>query len=381
MSGRSLAICANRLAGVFRPNFLNKVRLMETPCSKLVCSSLRKFSSSNAETTQKSRIFSLTPPKGVSPTPISAMKLLGNTLVAARNAPGDWDWAVFKSNIITSEGGWFVGHTQVVTSLDFCSDRLVSASKDGTCKVWDLNTTKTLKTLNHGNTSVNCMQVEGITMVCGTSDTTGSIWNLKTYERENVLSGHIAPINCIAIEDDLVATGSADTTCRIWNARTGKCKRVLKEHTKEISCLQLSDGTLVTGSFDKSCKKWDPTSDVSLKTFKHDAEVIALEFEGNTLAVTTSDRTCTIWDLRDDSKPIRILKGHTDTITCMRLQGDILVTGSEDHSVRLWNLKTGDSKVIETFFCEVTRLVLRGDLLIVGLEYGSIFQIDLSKKK
>jgi hypothetical protein len=26
----------------------------------------------------------------------------------------------------------------VVTSLDFCSDRLVSASKDGTCKVWIL---------------------------------------------------------------------------------------------------------------------------------------------------------------------------------------------------------------------------------------------------
>ncbi len=379
MSGRSLAVCANRFARVFQPSFLRPLCVRETSSSRLVCNSLRKLTFAKPEISYKPRVFSKTLPNGVSPTPFTAMKLLGNTVVGAKNAPGDWDWAVFKVDIVTSAGAWFVGHKQVVTSLDFCSNRLISASVDGTCRIWDLDTTNPIKTLDHGKTSVNCIQVQGYTLVSGTSDTTASIWNLKTYAREYVLSGHIAPINCIAIDDAIVATGSADNSCRIWSVSTGKCKRVLREHTAEISCLQLSDGKLVTGSSDKSCKSWNPETGELLKTFKHGGEVLALEFEGNTLATVTDDQTCTVWDLKDDSMPIRMLKGHTDTITCMRLQGDILVTGSKDRTLRLWNLKTGESKTIYEYFCGINRLVLRGNLVIVGLEYGSIVKHDLSK--
>ena len=377
MAFRSFAICKNYLSHV-QPTLLSKSSAKQTFPSQIVYNALRKFSS-DIDPSLKKKDFSVLS-DGTSTTPFTAMKLLGNIVTCAKNAPdGAWARALFKSDIVLGTVNWFAGHKQLVTSLDFCSDRLVSASLDGTCKVWDIATTNLLKTLDHGSISVNCIQVQGYTLVSGTSDTTASIWNLRTYTRDFVLSGHTDSIQCIAINDNLVATGSADNTCRIWTADCGNRKHVLKEHTGEISCLQLSEGTLVTGSLDKTCKSWDPETGTVLQTFQHDGAVLALEFEDNTLATVTDDRTCTIWNLNDGSAPITTLKGHTGKITCMRLQGDILVTGSEDRTLRLWDIKAGTNKIIQQYFCAINRLVLRGNLVIVGLEYGSIVQEDLSK--
>jgi WD40 repeat protein len=32
------------------------------------------------------------------------------------------------------------------------------------------------------------------------------------------------------------------------------------------------------------------------------------------------------------------MQGHTDSVTCMALDANILITGSDDYSIRLWNL-------------------------------------------
>lgn len=379
MSGRSLAVCVNRWTRAFQPSLFKTRYLKETSYSRLACNALRHFSS-NAATLPKNKIVAAVLLENSSTTPFTAMKLFGNIVACARNAPdSDWKYALFAADIDTGAGPWFVGHNQIITSLDFCSDNLVSASMDGRCIIWNTTTGVPIKPLNHGNTSVNCMQVQGYTCVTGTSDTNGSIWNLRTYARDYVLQGHIAPVKCIGIDGNLVATGSEDTDCRIWGTEDGLCKRTLSEHTKEISCLQLTGGTLVTGSLDTTCKSWNPQTGDCLQTFQHNAEVLALEFASNTLATATNDRICTIWDLRDSTKPLQTFKGHRDTITCMRLQKDILVTGSKDQTLRLWNLKTGEGKIIDTYSCGVNRLVLRGNLVIVGLETGTIYREDLSK--
>lgn len=370
------------LPRVFQSSLWRTTSVKNTLSTRLTTTALRSFCPSHVSKFSQERTFSKLPPKNDG-TPFTAMKLFTNLVMSARNYPKDnWAYALSSAGISREGPGitWFPGHRGVITSLDIApEDRLVSSSQDGTCRVWDIPHAIALKTLDHGSTSVNCIQTEGYTLVSGSSDATASIWDLRTYKRIYALMGHIAPVDCIGIDNNLVATGSQDTTCRIWSAVTGKCKHILTQHTKPISCLQMLDGTLVTGSYDKLCMSWNPETGNLLQTFSHNAEVLALEFEGDTLATVTNDQTCTIWDLRDGSKPRLTLTGHRKTINCMRLQGDILVTGSDDYTLRVWNLKTGESKVVASYNCPVNRLVLRGDLVIVGLDSGTIIHEDLSK--
>ena len=55
-----------------------------------------------------------------------------------------------------------------------------------------------------------------------------------------------------------------------------------------------------------------------------------------------------LWQI-DTGKRIGILKGHTDTITCLTtsFDGRILISGSQDKSIKFWNLAT--QKIIRTF--------------------------------
>lgn len=34
------------------------------------------------------------------------------------------------------------------------------------------------------------------------------------------------------------------------------------------------------------------------------------------------------------------MEGHEDSVTCMVIDGQILITGSDDTSIRLWNLQS-----------------------------------------
>ncbi|CAF4885758.1 unnamed protein product, partial [Rotaria socialis] len=36
-----------------------------------------------------------------------------------------------------------------------------------------------------------------------------------------------------------------------------------------------------------------------------------------------------------------VLYGHTSTVRCLALHGDIVVSGSRDATVRVWNIRTG----------------------------------------
>lgn len=58
------------------------------------------------------------------------------------------------------------------------------------------------------------------------------------------------------------------------------------------------------------------------------------------MAVGCSDGSIRIWDAtyggRDTSK--RTLRGHKEGITCVCLEDEHIVTGSQDGSVRVWGM-------------------------------------------
>lgn len=83
------------------------------------------------------------------------------------------------------------------------------------------------------------------------------------------------------------------------------------------------------------------------KVFKgHTNGVMCLQFEDNVLITGSYDTTVKIWDI-DTGEVIRTLTGHTAGIRALQFSGDRLVTGSLDSTVKIWNWREG--KLLKTW--------------------------------
>ncbi|MBS0605062.1 MAG: hypothetical protein JSS60_08540 [Verrucomicrobia bacterium] len=74
--------------------------------------------------------------------------------------------------------------------------------------------------------------------------------------------------------------------------------------------------------------------------------------------------------------------GHQGRVLCLDAWGDQLISGSEDHSIRFWDIKTGDcTDTLSDHGCPVTSLCVAGDHLFSGDEKGFLKVWDLNTKK
>ena len=64
---------------------------------------------------------------------------------------------------------------------------------------------------------------------------------------------------------------------------------------------------------------------------------VAFNQNGLLLASASEDHTITIWDTESwDTRPSKILQGHTDAVTCVAFyKNDLLVSGSNDKTIRI----------------------------------------------
>lgn len=85
----------------------------------------------------------------------------------------------------------------------------------------------------------------------------------------------------------------------------------------------------------------------STKVFKgHTNGVMCLQFDDNVLITGSYDTTVKVWDI-NTGEELRTLTGHTSGIRALQFNDQKLVTGSLDSTVKLWNWRTG--QLLRTF--------------------------------
>jgi WD40 repeat protein len=283
-------------------------------------------------------------------------------------------------------------HGDVVNSVALSPNEtvIVSGSRDQTACVWDVATGQLRHRFRTHRSSVRSVAVtaDGRTVISGSVDGTVRMWDAQSGEERRYLGRHTEPITSIALSLDgaLALSSAEDGTVCLWNVQTGECR--LRLSTQKGKCSALSrdgrmiaaaahcaiflwdaqtglllrringeqvltitfspDGKWIIGSFHSlsgglGC--WDVDSGELLKRFETDSLVVsmAVSADARTLAAGVLDAVW-IWDVDSGTQRLRLL-GHEQPVGSVGISADgrLVVSGSNDRTVRVWDLCRNDA--------------------------------------
>ncbi len=162
------------------------------------------------------------------------------------------------------------GHEDAVFSASFSPDgeRLVTASRDHSARVWRLDGTGPAIVLRgHGGLVASAVfSPDGERIATASDDTTVRIWRADGVGEPIVLTGHTEPVWSVAFSPDgaRLVTSSKDRTVRVWNADGSGEPVVLNGHSGGVFVGSRGKGAfspdgarVVTISDDKTIRIWE----------------------------------------------------------------------------------------------------------------------------
>ena len=237
----------------------------------------------------------------------------------------------------------------------------------GTIRFWNVADLKETRAPIHHSTLVLglAFRPDGEAIASGGMDFIVRLWNIKSGQEERKWIGHYGAITGLAFAKNGAAlvSGSVDATVKVWNAEQSSGPDVLKATTDWVQCLALNkqNTLLASGARDGSVKLWNPADGKMLLNLPaHNGAVSAVAFSSHKekvfLAVSTRDDKneggIKVWQIEGDAKQgfkavdKQTLKGHARGVTCLAFHpqeenAHVLVSGSADHLVKVWNIDTG----------------------------------------
>ena len=205
------------------------------------------------------------------------------------------------------------------------------------------------------------------------------VWCISTGQLLNVIQRHYQDVVCIKFADNLTfVTGGEDNLVMVWSMTdilalpnihgTKKSKiepvHVWHDHSLPVTDIYVGAGGIraraVSSSLDQTCKFWDLATGRLLCSLKFSESLLSVTMnmaENRLYAGGTSGKIY-VMDLSQGSarktKDLESTKtnpekskfyflGHQKRVTCLSVSasGQLLVSGSDDSTVKIWNTSTG----------------------------------------
>uniref|UniRef100_A0A8C5API0 WD repeat-containing protein 37 n=1 Tax=Gadus morhua TaxID=8049 RepID=A0A8C5API0_GADMO len=242
--------------------------------------------------------------------------------------------------------------------------------------IWDLGITRT----------------QPVVLGTASADHSALLWSIETGKCVLRYAGHAGSVNSIKFHptEQMALTASGDQTAHIWRYMVqlpapppqpdASCDDdpdlsdredgdLDGEGPGEVPTIRVATATLkshqgvviaadwlvggrqvVTASWDRAANLYEvETSELVHTLTGHDQELThCCTHPSQRLVVTSSrDTTFRLWDFRDPSiHSVNVFQGHTDTVTsAVFTVGDNVVSGSDDRTVKVWDLKNMRSPI------------------------------------
>jgi WD40 repeat protein len=251
-------------------------------------------------------------------------------------------------------------HTASVCSVAVTADgrKVISASDDKTLKVWDLASGQVVQTfLGHSDgVSSVALTPDDKYAVSGSDDKTIRVWDFASGKELRALRGHDSKIWSVAVASngDRIVSGGADKTVKIWDRSSGELLQTYSGRTvagegetvsEPVWSVAVTPDTtrLVAGA--ESVLLWELGSEEALRLRGHSKRVVAVAVtpDGKYAISGSEDNTLMIWDLAT-GESFRTLQGHTDAVRSVSFtrDGSRAISGSDDCSIKVWDVASGE---------------------------------------
>ncbi|CAB75991.2 cullin 1 adaptor protein Pop1 [Schizosaccharomyces pombe] len=168
------------------------------------------------------------------------------------------------------------GHTDSVREVACLGDLIVSASYDGTLRVWKASTGVCLHVLRGHVGRVYSVTINPSRQQCISAGTDAKIriWNLESGELLQTLHGHSNLVSQVTFNQNILVSASAppDTSLRVWDLNTGSCRDILKCPLGHIF-FQHDESKVVSGSH-STLQLWDIRSGKLVRDLLTDLDII-----------------------------------------------------------------------------------------------------------
>lgn len=168
---------------------------------------------------------------------------------------------------------------------------------------------------------------------------------------------HSGPIMSVTFSPDgrLIASGGHDQVIRVWDAETGTpFPKPLNGHSDSISALAFASNNrnVVSGSHDMTTRVWDVEQGVLVWTLREHTDWISCVAyhwsDENTWSIASGSRDgkICVWYPETIKEKPAILHGHKNGACCLSFSsnGLLLASGSDDKTIRIWDLDGGSVK-------------------------------------
>ncbi|XP_031988966.1 kinesin-like protein KIF21B isoform X2 [Corvus moneduloides] len=263
-------------------------------------------------------------------------------------------------------------------------------------------------------------QSQGSALDKGIINPVGGTKNARTAPLQcvSVAEGHTKPVLCLDATDELLFTGSKDRSCKMWNLVTGQEIASLKGHPNNVVSIKYCSHTGLVFTVSTSyIKVWDirdsarcirtltssgqvisgdacagtTTRTVTSVQGEHQINQIALNPTGTTLYAAAGN-SVRVWEL-SRLQPVGKLSGHIGPVMCLTVNQtasnhDLVVTGSKDHYVKVFELSEGMVGNIgpthnfePPHYDGIECLAIQGDVLFSGSRDNGIKKWDLEQQE
>jgi serine/threonine protein kinase len=241
------------------------------------------------------------------------------------------------------------------TSFSPDSNFLVSASNDGSVRIWDTNSGIEIRRLTGHKDGVSSLSYspDGKYIASASYDGTLRLWTsdegVEVYKLD---TGYQYPRSVFFTPDSQIVSCVAGGDILLWNVKTGEVIRKIESDKDSIISHNIShDGSLIaSASWSGLIQIWDLKSgELLLDIHGPNSAIGSVHFspDNSLLATAYDDHKIRIWNV-NSGKEIVTLNEFMNKARGVRFSpsGELLVGVSQDSSVRIWEVGSWENTLL-----------------------------------